>query len=79
VIWRAPEASSPRELTSVLAQFSVSAVWPLPWMHTPPTSMRCTGHGLRLYFCVCLRYRDGEARRAERHASTSQPVRTKMR
>ncbi len=26
-----------------------------------------------LYFCADLRYRDGEARRAERHASTSLP------
>jgi hypothetical protein len=75
VIWRAPEASNPLESTSVLAQLSVSAGWHLPWMHTPPTIMRCTVRGAWLYIGGCLRYRDVEARRAKRDASTSLPMR----
>ena len=39
------------------------------------TIMRCTCYGVWLYFRVCLRYRDVEALRAERDASTSLPMR----
>jgi hypothetical protein len=62
MIWGGPEASTPLISTRVLAHLSVSAVRPLPWMHTSPTIMRCTCRGVRLYFRVGLRYRGVEAR-----------------